>query len=147
MSEVRDAPVALWRRADLLLLFGALGAGLLLIAVGYWGVSGTRVFDDQVSSARLAAIGVLLAQAGIVRSVIAGRRALGRRLQSTLRQPTAAPATVGAGPQPAAAPVAAGDMTRYHRPGCAFVAGKAILAGSAAEHERAGRRPCGMCHP
>lgn len=151
MSQATGPPVALWRRADLLFLFAALGVGLLLIGVGYWGVSGTRVFDDQVSSARLAAVGVVVAQAGVVRSVIAGRRALGRRLRSSLpAAATARPAVAiagSAGSGSAGQPVAAADMTRYHRPGCAFAAGKGVLAASAADHERVGRRPCGVCRP
>ena len=153
MSSVPAPPVVLWRRADLLLLGGAYGVGLGLLAAGYWGVSGTRVLSDQVSAARLAAIGVLLAQAGVVRSVIRGRRALADRRRACL--PDAAGPGVAAGSgftptatvRPQGAPVAAADMTRYHRPGCAFVAGKPVAPGTAAEHERAGRRACGVCRP
>jgi hypothetical protein len=129
-------------------LSGAYGVGLLLLAAGYWGVSGTRVFSDQVSSARLAAIGVLLAQVGVVRSVIRGRRALAERRRACLPDVSsvagAAPATTAIA---AGALVAAPDMTRYHDPGCPFVAGKPVTAVSAAEHERAGRRACGVCRP
>ena len=130
------------------MLSGTYGIGLFLLAAGYWGVSGTRVFSDQVSSARLAAIGVLLAHTGIVRSVIGGRRALARRSRACLPD---VPAMAGAAPATtaiaAAALVAAPDMTRYHDQGCPFVAGKPVIAASAAEHERAGRRACGVCRP
>ena len=130
------------------MLSGFYGVGLLLLAVGYWGVSGTRVFSDQVSSARLAAIGVLLTHAGIVGSVIRGRRALAERRRACLPDVSA---VAGAAPVTAAvpdgAPVAAPDMTRYHDPGCPFAAGKPGVAASAAEHERAGRRACGVCRP
>jgi hypothetical protein len=149
VRSVPAPPVALWRRADLLVFACAYGVGLLLLAAGYWGVSGTRVFSDQVSSARLAAIGVLVAQAGIVRSVIRGRRALAGRLRACLPD---VPAVAG-GAAPATNAIATGalvaspDMTRYHAQGCPFVAGKPVAAASAAEHERAGRRACGVCRP
>jgi hypothetical protein len=35
--------------------------------------------------------------------------------------------------------------TRYHRAGCAAIAGKKTKSTSVAKHERAGRRPCGLC--
>jgi hypothetical protein len=150
VSELSAPPVALWRRADLVVLAGAIGGGLLLLGAGYWGVSGTRVFDDQVSAARLAAAGVLLAQAGFVWSVARGRRALGCRLRTALPARTedvAVPPGPAMGTSPSAGPVAAADMTRYHRHDCAFVAGKAAGAAPVADHERAGRRPCGVCRP
>jgi len=148
VSSVPAPPVALWRRADLLVLSGAYGVGLLLLAAGYWGVSGTRVFSDQVSSARLAAIGVLLAQAGIVRSVIRGRRVLAARRRACLPDVAAGPvAATAAVAISEGAWVAAPDMTRYHHQGCAFVVGKPVAAATTAEHERAGRRACGVCRP
>ena len=82
MSGRTAPPATLWGRADLMLLWGAVGVGLLLLAAGYWSVSGTRVFDDQVSGARLAGAGVLAAQAGFVVAVMRGRRALTRRLRA-----------------------------------------------------------------
>jgi hypothetical protein len=36
-------------------------------------------------------------------------------------------------------------MTRFHEAGCSLVAGKQTSPASRAEHERAGRRPCGLC--
>jgi hypothetical protein len=150
VSELSAPPVALWRRADLVVLAGAVGAGLILLGVGYWGVSGTRVFDDQVGAARLAAAGVLVAQAGFVWSVTRGRRALGCRLRSALPARTgdvAAPSGPSTGGTRSAGPLATADMTRYHRDDCAFVVGKAAGAAPVAEHERAGRRPCGVCRP
>jgi hypothetical protein len=148
VRSVPTPPVALWRRADLLVLSGLFGVGLLLLGAGYWGVSGTRVFSDQVSSARLAAIGVLLAQAGIVRSVICGRRALAARRRACLPDVVAGLlATPAAVAISEGTLVAAPDMTRYHQPGCAFVAGKPVAAATTAEHERAGRRVCGVCRP
>jgi hypothetical protein len=34
---------------------------------------------------------------------------------------------------------------RYHRPHCQAVTGKPIVSGVVAEHEEAGRAPCGLC--
>ena len=150
MSSQPVPPATPWGRADQLAVVAVVGAGLVLLGAGYWGVSGTRVLDDQVSAARLAAAGVLLTQVGFGLAVIRGRRALGRRLGVTLAvEGPAGPGAADAAPA-ARAPaglVAATDMTRYHRERCAFVAGKAVAVATAAEHERAGRHPCGVCRP
>jgi hypothetical protein len=51
----------------------------------------------------------------------------------------------GSAPEPL---VALDGMRRYHRPGCPLLAGKATTtAASRSGHERAGRRPCGVCEP
>lgn len=149
MSDRASAPATLWGRGDRLVLAATVGMAFLLLGTGYWGVSGTRVFDDQVSAARLAAGGVLVAQAGFVLAVIRGRRALGRRLVATLGagEPDDVAAHRPAVTHNPGGLVAKADMTRYHRETCAFTAGKAVVAAPVAEHERAGRRPCGVCRP
>src|SRR5947199_77054 len=43
--------------------------------------------------------------------------------------------------------VAAPNMTRYHRRACPLAAGKTVRPATRAAHERAGRRPCGVCQP
>jgi hypothetical protein len=149
MSLPDVPPAALWRRADFAVLTGTVAAGLAFLAAGWWGVTGTRVFDDQVAAARLAAAGVLLALAGFVWLTIRGRRALGLRLRRVgdpdggIVDLDAVNAVAG----PRSGFVAAADMTRYHRPDCPFAAGKAFTAASVADHEAAGRRPCGVCRP
>jgi hypothetical protein len=132
-------------------LAGAVTVGFTLLAGGWWGATGTRVFDDQVAFARLAAIGVLAAQGGFVWSLVRGRRALGHRVRNvghlSALGSAVPPAASGATAVPPPGLVAAPDMTRYHRPDCAFTAGKAVSAASAADHAAAGRRPCGVCRP
>ena len=150
MSGRAAVPATLWGRADQLAVAVTVGLGLALLVAGYWGVSGTRAFDDQVTAARTAAAGVLVAQVGFGLAVIRGRRALGRRLAAALTPDGPAGAAVAGGatgPPVASGLVAAPDMTRYHRDSCAFVAGKAVVPAAVAEHERAGRRPCGVCRP
>ena len=39
-------------------------------------------------------------------------------------------------------------MTKYHRADCSFVAGKPALAvATAVNHQKIGKRPCGVCLP
>jgi hypothetical protein len=38
-------------------------------------------------------------------------------------------------------------MTRYHRAGCALLAGKQTAPVSMARAEAKGKRPCGICAP
>lgn len=150
MSDRASAPDTLWGRADHLTVAVTVGFGLALLVAGYWGVSGTRVFDDQVSAARTAAAGVLVAQLGFGLVVLRGRRALGRRLGVGLTRNEPAGAVTADGQaalRTTTGFVAAPDMTRYHRDSCAFVAGKAVVPAATAEHEQAGRRPCGVCLP
>jgi hypothetical protein len=43
--------------------------------------------------------------------------------------------------------VAGAGMSRFHRPECAFVAGRDLGARPRAEHVHAGLRPCEVCEP
>ena len=120
-------------------------AGLLL-ALSWWGAA------EEVRLARqfrwVAAGVVSIIVLGVVSAtwILEGRRAVSRRRRRWMaeqRRRLAAAAPVTAAP----ALVAGERMTRYHRPGCDLVAGKVLSAASRVEHERAGRRPCGVCRP
>jgi hypothetical protein len=43
--------------------------------------------------------------------------------------------------------VATTTMVHYHRAGCRLAAGKAVEPAGRADHEHAGRTPCGVCEP
>jgi hypothetical protein len=83
---------------------------------------------------------------GELRAVVAARAEFARAALGA--------ATTGLRPAPetacgeaAPALVATATMVRYHRPRCRLVTGKAVEAAGRAEHERAGRTPCGVCEP
>jgi hypothetical protein len=103
----------------------------------------------QVVWIDLAGAALLVSGAGVVLFLTAGRRAIGRRRLGLFGDFVDGEALAAL-----ATGVAAGDlvsaptMTKYHRADCSFVAGKAgVVAASAAGHEQAGRRRCGVCLP
>ena len=119
-------------------------AGLLL-ALSWWGAAEEVRLARQL---RWVAGGVMsIVVLGVVSAtwILEGRRAGSRRRRRWMaeqRRRLAAP------PVTAAPTLVAGErMTRYHRVGCELVAGKAASAASRLEHERQGRRPCGVCRP
>ena len=123
--------------------------GVFLIGAAWWGVSGTAALDAQVGWANVGVLGVVAAGAGNVNWLLSGRRAVGERrrrlLADVVETPVVAnaPGVEGDG----SALVAAEEMTRFHRAGCALAVGKATSAATRAEHDREGRRPCGVCRP
>ena len=145
-------------RSTLMVLAAGNVAGAAFILVNYAGAAGSVRFRSEVTSATFAAIGVVLAGIGNtlflagLRRTIAGRRAdLGARTkvivsacraELTRRGVETAVAAVGDG-----ALVAAERGTLFHRSGCPLVARKTTTVASRDAHQRAGRRPCGVCEP
>ena len=121
--------------------------GLVLIAAGWWQLADLGVVRDQLAwfVVCLTGLGVAGVTNGIwllrgQRAVTAARVEMAAGLRA--RRERAVPvATNGSGY------VAAPATARYHRPGCALVAGRAVEAAGRAGHEVAGRRPCEACRP
>jgi hypothetical protein len=149
VSSVPFRPaLSLWRRSNQLLAGVLLLLGFVVLMVGYAGTSGTRDLDEQVVWLNVAAAGLLVGGFGVVSFLAAGRRAVGRRRLTLFGDvPTADERRGAADLLDAGSLVAAPTMTRYHRPGCPFVENKDVAPASQAAHERAGRRPCGICRP
>ena len=127
----------------MLVVVGVLAA--LLLALSWWGAAQEVRLARQF---RWMAGGVMsIVVLGVVSAtwILEGRRAVSRRRRRWMaeqRRRLAAP------PVTTAPVLVAGErMTRYHRPGCELVAGKAASVASRREHERQGRRPCGVCRP
>jgi hypothetical protein len=122
--------------------------GLVLIAAGWWQLADLGIVRDQLRwfVVCLTGLGVAGVTNGIwllrgQRAVTTARVEMADALRSR-RTAAAAPATVN-GHGYVSAPATA----RYHRVGCALVAGRAVESGVRAAHEAAGRRPCEACHP
>jgi hypothetical protein len=138
-----------WTAGQRLVLAVLLAVGVGGLVAGYTGTSGTLRVGHQVVWIDLAGAALLVSGAGVVLFLTAGRRAIGRRRLGLFGDVVEGEAVAAL-----ATGVAAGDlvsaptMTKYHRADCSFVAGKAgVVAASAAGHEQAGRRPCGVCLP
>jgi hypothetical protein len=138
-----------WVVPDLFRWFGLLllsGAGLV---VAWWGVSGTARVSGQVAWVNVGVAALVVGGLGNMTWLLQGRRALAIRRRALLAevQVTVAPADVYPN-EPTERPgvrVAVAGTTRHHRPDCPAVAGKKVQLVSLAAHERAGRRPCGLC--
>jgi hypothetical protein len=123
----------------------ALGAGLLVAS--YLGVSAEVHLKDQVPFLDLGVVGLLVGTAGGVWWLAAIVKAVRvRKAAAVVLVRSRFDSVKVTGPVGRAEGfVAAERMTRYHRRGCALVAGKDATAATLAEHSAAGRRPCGVC--
>jgi hypothetical protein len=136
-----------WTRRDLVQFSVLSAVSLALLAAGWIGAGGEALFEDQTPFLNLAVAGLLVGAAGGALWLVTGLRAV-RVRKARVKELITARAGGGAvaGAETASDRLVSGpSMTRYHLAGCSLVAGKDVTAASQAEHERAGRRPCGMC--
>lgn len=131
--------------------------GAVLCVLGWYGVSGERFVEQQVpylASSTVPGAALIVAGAVLValrpqppRGELTDRRV--ERLYDLLVEPGTEP---GPAPDPTPAdppgPLAVPEGTRYHRPDCPLVTGKARAApvDAAAVRER-GLTPCPLCSP
>lgn len=149
-GSVPRHPAVLWARRDVVQLVVLSVIGLALMAVGWYLSGDGQPLDRQMHRIDLAAVGLVIGMVGGGLFLLQGLRAVAarkaavkaltqRRLAARTRVTPAAAASAGG------ELVAGPGMTRYHQAGCPLVAGKAVGAASRADHEQAGRRPCGVC--
>jgi hypothetical protein len=144
MTERRPYP---WVVPDLFRWFGLLGLSAGALCVAWWCSSGTAQVHSLVTWVNVGVVAVVVGGLGNVTWLLQGRRAV------TARQRELAGAMAAARPAGAAASAYPDDdvrvsvpgTTRHHRPGCVAVAGKQVERATRSAHERAGRRPCGLC--
>ena len=135
-----------WTAKQRLFLAVLLALGVIGLIAGYTGTSGTLRVSRQVAWLNVAGASLLVSGAGVVLFLTAGRREIGRRRLGLFGDVVEEAAPAGlAGGRSAADLVAAATMTKYHRADCSFVEGKTVVVATAAGHEQAGRRPCGVC--
>jgi len=136
-----------WDVPDLFRWFALLSLSLVGIVVAWWCASGTATFNRQLTWLNVGVAAVIIGGLGNMTWLLQGRRALALRRRDVLTAIAAAEGTT----RPIAVDgddgkcVAVAGTTRYHRLGCAAIAGKTVRTMSVAKHERAGRRPCGLC--
>jgi hypothetical protein len=136
-----------WRLGDLYGLYGTTVGGLLLVAIAWYQASGSIDPDAQVGWTNLAVAGLIILGAGNLVWLLTGRRVVGELRRDVIARLPLRPVTSEHEPvaPSSGALVAQRGMTRYHRPECLFVTGKAATAASEPSHRRAGRRPCEVC--
>jgi hypothetical protein len=136
-----------WVVPDLFRWFGLLLLSAAGLAVAWWGISGTARLSTQITWLNVGVVAVVVGGLGNMTWLLQGRRALAIRRRALLASiPVAELRTAPvAYPDDDGVRMAVPGTTRYHRSGCAAIAGKDVKAMSTAKHERAGRRPCGLC--
>lgn len=147
IGATRLRPPPPWTPRVLALTAGTSLLGVVLLVVGWFGTSGEARLADQVAGLDLAVIGSAVAAAGQAAWLLHGRRHVGLLRRQVLggvewARPVA-PTTKGQASDDGARVVVPGT-TRYHRPGCLLVAGKATepLGRGAASLS-----PCEVCRP
>ena len=149
--EMTDGDVEvrpLWTRSQLAGLGTALAVGVAVIGVSWFGSSGTRRPADQVRWVAVSLVGLALATLANVAWILRSRRAISHELR-------ALPTTLGwltatSGPQAEQRQdscVTAAPSTLYHRPECAFAAGRTVRTAPVEAHRAAGLQPCEVCQP
>jgi hypothetical protein len=125
------------------------GIGVALLVAGWVSVRNESVYADQVVGINMAVAGVLVAGAGAIPMLLAGRRAVGVRRLAVLGDLRGMPDRASAVASGAASQnlVAGVGLRRFHRAGCTLAQGRNWSAASRSEHERAGRIACGVCRP
>lgn len=135
-----------WVVPDLFRWFALLGLSAAGLCVAWWCASGTTQTGRLVTWVNVGVVAVVVGGLGNVTWLLQGRRAVAARQRAlTAALAEVVPATVAVAPYPDEERVAVPGTTRHHRPTCAAVAGKPVERASTVAHERAGRRPCGLC--
>ncbi|HEV7863417.1 MAG TPA: hypothetical protein VGR20_11975 [Acidimicrobiia bacterium] len=132
------------------------GLGGIAVLAAWAGSASTPLVGRQATWGALGVAGAIAVTAASLLWVATGRQAVARRT-TELRAAVLAGAmesrfgATGAGaatdqaPGPADELVSGPAMVHYHRAGCRLAAGKPVGAAARADHERAGRTPCGIC--
>lgn len=126
--------------------------GAAAVAIAWLQSSATVEVDRQVDWAAVGIAGVAAIGLASVLAFVAARQALAMRLHRLVSVVEAMPTATEPDVQPAHVvtpelPVAAPNMARYHRSSCPLARSKPVRADKHADHEAAGRRPCGVCEP
>jgi hypothetical protein len=144
-------PPPLWLPGDVVLLYALSLLGAALVLASAWATTAADDVSTRIAWINLGVAGLIVAGTGNAFWLMAGRRAVGQRRARLLTVPrvdtavSVAPPREDTEPDRGLAAVAGGR--RFHRKDCALVADKAVTVGARSRHERAGRRPCGVCQP
>lgn len=144
-----------WNLGDVLVLAATNVVGAVLIAVAWFGASGTTSVRTEANWLTLGIVGAVVGGSGDgawllagLRSVAVRRRGLAGRAPVGLAETlTGEMVSLVARGEPGRNDsfVAVAGLGRYHHRTCAAVSGRDVVAASADEHSTAGRRPCGLC--
>lgn len=153
----RSAPSVPWAAADATRLVLANLSGAAVVLIGYVGVSGASRLSTQFGWLSVAVLGFLVAGVTDGLWLMAGRRAIGTRLNGLLiayppilpipdqREAGDTGPAARTAQRPSDSLVTAASMTRYHRADCLLVRGKELSTVQRDTAESAGLRRCEVC--
>jgi hypothetical protein len=163
---VRTGP---WSGRGLATIVAADALAIALATVGWWNASGESRAGDQIGWLNVSLAGVVITVGANGLFLARGRQTIRRATTVVLTDPphprsrkgpvlganghTAAQSFVVAAPGSPAGDLPQGRLVsvagtrRYHRPGCALVATKAVEQNTSEAFSSTGRHPCEVCDP
>lgn len=127
------------------------GIGVTLLVAGWIQVRNESAYAEQVGGINMAVAGALVAGAGAIPMLLAGRRAVADRRLAILgdlrHMPVVATVARASDDSTSWNLVGGEGLRHFHRAGCTMAQGRNWSAASRSEHERAGRVACGVCRP
>ncbi len=140
-----SASIAPWSPEGLARLLLTNGAGLVVLALGWYQASGQVTVRGQLTWLNVSLVGLGVSGVANGAWLVRGRQAVGMARSALLQDR----AEVWPPPQPGPddRPVTGPGMTRFHRAACPLAAGKVVSPARRAEHERRGLVPCEVCAP
>jgi hypothetical protein len=143
-----DAP---WRAGELVRVGVVSTAGLIGVAVAWYGASGQADWPDTLPWASLGAGALTVALLGLVAWLMAALRRVRSLRREVMPWLEAAVSTRSISSPASTAPgaefVSVAGMTRFHQPGCPLVLGKPVRPLTIEEARAAALEPCGVCGP
>jgi hypothetical protein len=143
-----DAP---WRTGELVRVCVVSTAGLIGVAVAWYGASAQADWPDTLPWAPLGAAAVTVAMLGLVAWLMAALRrvrSLRREVMPWLEGAVSTPSINSpVRTAPGADFVTAGGMTRFHQPACPLVTGKPVRPLTVEDARASALEPCGVCGP
>jgi hypothetical protein len=144
-----------WARRDALLPGLFIGVGLVLLVVGWFGISDAIALESQTRWLALGIVGLIVGGLGMVVWLLAAMIRIGQLRRAVYaeidRRVSAAERAAAAVPTPTAELVVgfatAPGMRRYHRVTCLMLQGKKATPAAEADLTKAGLVPCGVCLP
>ena len=140
-----------WSAEHMVLLWMADMVALALLMICWWEVASTGILRTQLTWIELGMAGLVIAGAANALWLLRGRQSVALASAMLLQESVLADLDVvgqGTGDGTAAgATVHVPGGSRFHRPGCAFVADRVARPMPRADLERAGLEPCQICSP